>query len=134
MLAEELRWSDNECDAVQLANKRVNYMNMPSYSCCEPTESASKRVATLASFLKLVSEESRLRLLCILQKGEHCVCELVDHVSLSQSLISHHLKILKEAGVVRDKKRGLRVYYSLTEKGSRVTTVLFSVTAEEEKT
>ena len=77
--------------------------------------------------MKLVSEESRLKILCILRQGEHCVCELIEHVHLSQSLISHHLKDLKDAGVVIDERRKLRVYYSLTEKGKHVTDLLFNI-------
>ena len=100
---------------------------MSSYSCCSPDSTELKQVVSLSSLLKLVSEESRLKILCILRKGKHCVCELMEHVSLSQSLISHHLKDLKEAGIVKDEKNGLRVYYSLTKKGSHVVNVLFSL-------
>lgn len=102
-------------------------MNVSSYSCCSPSGKESKQVALLSSLLKLVSEESRLKLLCILRNGEHCVCELMEHVEMSQSLISHHLKDLKDAGVVTDKKRGLRVYYSLTDKGKHITNLLFQI-------
>jgi len=102
-------------------------MNMGSYSCCSPSSAESKQVSSLSSLLKIISEESRLRLLCILRQGEHCVCEMMEHVNMSQSLISHHLKDLKDAGVVTDEKRGLRVYYSLTKKGKHVTNLLFSI-------
>jgi len=51
----------------------------------------------------------------------------MKHVSLSQSLISHHLKDLKEAGIVIDEKRGLYVYYSLTKKGERIINSIFSL-------
>ena len=87
----------------------------------------------MSSLLKLVSEESRLKLLCILRKGEHCVCELMEHVQMSQSLISHHLKDLKDAGVVMDEKRGLRVYYWLTDKGKHITNLLFQIPKKEVK-
>lgn len=100
-------------------------MNMSSYSCCSSKSIESKQVTTLLSLLKIVSEESRLKLLCILQKGKHCVCELEEHVGLSQSLISHHLKDLKEVGVVSDEKKGLRVYYSLTKRGEKIINSLF---------
>lgn len=108
-------------------------MNMSSYSCCSSSSKEAKQVSTLSSLLKLVSEESRLKLLCILRKGEHCVCELMEHVDLSQSLISHHLKDLKDAEVVIDEKRGLRVYYSLTDKGNYITNLLFQISTKEEK-
>jgi ArsR family transcriptional regulator len=102
-------------------------MNMSSYSCYSSKSSESKQVASLSSLLKIVSEESRLKLLCILRKGKHCVCEIMEHVSLSQSLISHHLKDLKEADIVTDEKKGLRVYYSLTKKGEHIINSLFKL-------
>ncbi len=100
---------------------------MSSYSCCADSSKESHELAQLTSLLQLVSEESRLKILCILKKGEHCVCKIVEHVDLSQSLISHHLKDLKNAGIVTDEKRGLYVYYSLTERGKHITNVLFSL-------
>lgn len=102
-------------------------MNMNSYSCRSEKSIEAGKVATLSSLLKVVSEESRLKLLCILQKGTHCVCEIMEHVNLSQSLISHHLKDLKNAGIVKDEKRGLRVYYSLTQKGEKIINSLFAL-------
>jgi len=74
-----------------------------------------------------VSEESRLKLLCILKKEKHCVCEIMEHINLSQSLISHHLRDLKDAGIVTDEKKGLRVYYSLTKKGKNIINLLFKL-------
>lgn len=100
---------------------------MSSYSCCSASSKESKQVTNLSSLLRLVSEESRLKILCILRQGEHCVCKIMEHVDLSQSLISHHLKDLKDAGIVTDKKRGLYVYYSLTEQGKNITNVLFKL-------
>ncbi len=105
-------------------------MNMSSYSCCELSSKEARQVGSLSSILKLVSEESRLKLICILRQGEHCVCELMEHVEMSQSLISHHLKDLKDAGVLADEKRGLRVYYSLTDKGRQITNLLFQIPKE----
>lgn len=102
-------------------------MNMGSYSCCKSSTSHSIQVTTLSSVLKIVSEESRLKLLCILRNGEHCVCQIMEHVDQSQSLISHHLKDLKDADLVSDKKRGLYVYYALTKEGKRITDLLFQI-------
>ena len=108
-------------------------MNMSSYSCCTVSSKEARLVSSLSSLLKLVAEDSRLKLLCILQKGEHCVCEMEEHFDLSQSLISHHLKDLKDAGVVVSEKRGLRMYYSLTSKGDRIVNLLFQIPKEEVK-
>ena len=105
---------------------------MDSYSCCVNSSKEAKDVSSLSNLLKIVSEESRLKLLCILRQGEHCVCELTEHGKLSQSLISHHLKDLKQAGIVMDEKRKLRVYYKLTEKGKHITNLLFSIPNKEE--
>jgi ArsR family transcriptional regulator, arsenate/arsenite/antimonite-responsive transcriptional repressor len=102
-------------------------MNMSSYSCCIPDKHEFKQVYLLSSLLKLVGEESRLKILCILKQGQHCVCEIEAHVNQSQSLISHHLKDLKDAGLIEDEKKGLRVHYSLTKQGKKITELLFSI-------
>jgi ArsR family transcriptional regulator len=99
-------------------------MNMSSYNCCTPDKSEFKRIVSLASLLKIVAEESRLKLLCILKNEEHCVCEIMGHLDMTQSLISHHLADLKAAGLVKDEKRGQRVYYQLTKLGSKVMALL----------
>ena len=105
-------------------------MNMSSYKCCSNSSKEGKQVENLASILKIVAEPSRLKLMCILKKGEHCVCEIMEHVDFSQSLVSHHLKDLKDIGVVSDEKRGQRVYYSLSKKGQYITRALFQIIEE----
>jgi len=101
-----------------------------NYNCCKSRSTESKQVSSLSSLLCLASEESRLKILCILRKGEHCVCEITKHVNLSQSLISHHLKDLKEAEIIIDEKRGLNVFYSLTPKGKIIIDLLFKIDKE----
>lgn len=100
------------------------------FNCCNPSKIQSQNVSKLSSLLKLTSEESRLKILCILKDGEHCVCEIIEHLNLSQSLISHHLKDLKDKGIIVDEKRGLNVFYSLTIKGKTITDLLFSIDKE----
>ena len=102
-------------------------MNMRSYTCCALAGKRSDQVSSLSSLPKLVGEESRLKILCILRQGQHCVCEIEEHVDRSQSLISHHLRVLKKAGLIEDEKRGLWVYYALTERGARVINALFDL-------
>ena len=108
-------------------------MNMSSYKCCSTDGSKSKIVGGLSDLLKLVSDNSRLQILCILQKEEHCVCELMEETNLSQSLISHHLADLRKAQIIVDEKRGQRVYYSLTKKGKEITNLLFEIRRKEEE-
>jgi ArsR family transcriptional regulator len=100
---------------------------MNSYDCCIKKSSKSKKVGELSNLLKIVSDNSRLQILCILQTNEHCVCELIKETCLSQSLISHHLKDLKDINLVSDRKDGKWVYYSLTNEGQRITNLLFQI-------
>lgn len=102
-------------------------MNMSSCNCCSSDDSKSKKIGDLSFLLKIVSDNSRLQILCILQTGEHCVCELMEETKLSQSLISHHLKDLKDANLVSDRKDGKWVHYSLTDEGKRIINLLFQI-------
>ncbi|MFI5344759.1 MAG: ArsR/SmtB family transcription factor [Elusimicrobiota bacterium] len=61
------------------------------------------------------SDETRLRILHLLTRGELCVCDLTDILKMSQPKISRHLAYLRRAGLVRDRKDGLWRHYSLTE-------------------
>ena len=60
-----------------------------------------------------LSDETRLRLLDRLKDGERCVCELTDAMKTGQSRLSFHLKVLKDAGLVEDRREGRWMYYSL---------------------
>ncbi|MCP4546506.1 MAG: winged helix-turn-helix transcriptional regulator [bacterium] len=61
-------------------------------------------------FLAL-GDRSRLRILELLREGELCVCEICEHFEMTQPSVSHHLDILKRAGLVTRDKRGRQVYY-----------------------
>lgn len=60
-----------------------------------------------------LSDETRLALLDRLKDGEQCVCELTDAMKAAQSRLSFHLKVLKDAGLVEDRREGRWMYYSL---------------------
>jgi DNA-binding transcriptional ArsR family regulator len=68
----------------------------------------------LLNFIKAISDPTRLRILKYLKK-ECCVGELWKKLDLSQNLTSHHLKILREHGLISAEKRGLRMVYRLNE-------------------
>jgi len=102
-------------------------MNMSSYNCCKSNTAEFKQISKLSSLLKLVGEESRLKILCLLRQGEHCVCEMLEHFDMSQSLVSHHLSDLKEVGLITDRKSGRQVYYSLTKLGQKITNSIFDL-------
>src|SRR5881392_381403 len=60
-----------------------------------------------------LSDETRLEVVELLRKGERCVCELTDTLDAAQSRLSFHLRVLKDAGIVRDRKDGRWVHYEL---------------------
>ena len=66
-----------------------------------------------AKLLKALSDDARLKIIALLFDREHCVTELVERLGLSQPLVSHHLAILRSAGIVKVRKDGRRVFYSL---------------------
>src|SRR5579859_2306822 len=62
---------------------------------------------------RALSDETRLRIVDLLRGGEQCVCELQSSLDLGQSLLSFHLKTLKDAGLVTDRREGRWAYYAL---------------------
>lgn len=60
-----------------------------------------------------LSDPTRLELVALLRRGERCVCELQEVLGAAQSRLSFHLKVLKEAGLVTDRREGRWVYYTL---------------------
>lgn len=88
-------------------------------ACCSPiTDGVLDAVAAerLAAVLKALAEPTRLRLVSLIaghEGAEACVCELTDPVGLSQPTVSHHLKILVEAGLLERTQRGKWAYYRL---------------------
>jgi len=64
---------------------------------------------------RALGDETRLRILEVLVSGECSVSELTASVAVGQSLMSHHLRILREAGLVADRRRGRWVYYAIVE-------------------
>lgn len=71
-------------------------------------------LARLAKRFHALSDEKRLAIVAQLRHGERCVCELTGALDAGQSLLSFHLKTLKEAGLVQDRRQGRWVYYSLS--------------------
>lgn len=93
--------------------------NLPVINCCTPLAGSSlgtKRAAELESVMKALADRQRLRIVNMLLRAEGepvCVCEFEPFLGLSQGTVSHHLKVLVEAGLVARETRGTRSYFSL---------------------
>ncbi len=74
---------------------------------------ATANLTRLTRQFRALSDETRLRIIDLLRGGERCVCELTDALDAGQSLLSFHLKTLKDAGLVTDRREGRWAYYSL---------------------
>jgi ArsR family transcriptional regulator, arsenate/arsenite/antimonite-responsive transcriptional repressor len=90
----------------------------PGSACCPPLVSApltEETAGDLARMFKALGDPVRLRLLSLIASAgsEVCVCDLNDAFDLTQPTISHHLKVLREAGLVSSERRGTWVYYQL---------------------
>jgi ArsR family transcriptional regulator, arsenate/arsenite/antimonite-responsive transcriptional repressor len=68
-----------------------------------------------ANVLKLLGDKTRLSIIAILKQRECCVCEFLEVFEMSQPSISQHLRKLKDAGMVKEERRGQWIYYSLNQ-------------------
>ena len=90
-----------------------------------PTDEAAKKQA---EFLKALSDPARIKIVYALQGGELCVCEIMELLKMPQTMVSHHCKILKVAGIIADRKSGPWVHYSLAD--PRVFRILSTLETE----
>jgi ArsR family transcriptional regulator len=67
----------------------------------------------LVTIFKALSDETRLRIIKLLEQGELCVCDIVAALDMVQPKVSFHLSALKEAGIIKDRKQGRWIHYSL---------------------
>lgn len=73
-----------------------------------------------ARMFKALSDETRLRIICLLLEGELCVCDIMAVLQLPQSTVSRHLAYLKNSGWVDDRRCGVWMYYSLADNASEL--------------
>lgn len=62
---------------------------------------------------KALADENRLKVLDLLKEGEQCACDILNKLEITQPTLSHHMKILADSGVVKARKQGKWVYYSI---------------------
>jgi ArsR family transcriptional regulator len=102
-----------------MSNSLVVTSPVDAAACCSPLTAqplTMEQAEQVAPQLKALADPVRLRLLSLVashQGGEACICDLNDAFDLSQPTISHHMKVLHEAGLVDRDKRGVWVYYRI---------------------
>ena len=92
------------------------------------------QIEELADLFKLLGDKNRLTIVALLNEKELCVCEIVDIMQTSQPNISQHMRKLKDAGMVKESKRGQWVYYSLNiQEKPFLTEVLKQIPSQKER-
>ena len=83
--------------------------------CCPPAAVVPDRFQEEAALFKAIADENRLRVLATLARAtdDVCVCDFTEALPLNQPTVSHHLRILREAGLLACERRGTWVYYRL---------------------
>lgn len=105
----------NEESTISINIDIVSFDKYMKPKCCVEKKSVTDLSQTV-EFLKIISEENRLKILCLLREGEKCVCEMWQYLHIAQNLTSHHLKVLKNFGLVSSRQEGLKVIYSINKK------------------
>ena len=76
---------------------------------------AEEELAELAGFFKVFGDVTRIKILCVLLQSEMCVCDLAQTLNMTQSAISHQLRMLKQMKLVTNRREGKTVFYSLAD-------------------
>jgi ArsR family transcriptional regulator len=115
-----------------MPTKLLDLTPTQAVACCSPLARApmsEEDAAQVAPLLKALADPVRLRLMSMVlshEGGEACVCDLNDAFDLSQPTISHHLKVLHEAGLLDRDKRGVWVYYQAKPEAMQAIMRLFA--------
>ena len=115
-------------EALSIMNERKKYREKAEVECCDvicvhedmiqkvkkllPEEELIKE---LADFYKVFGDATRVKILCVLLESEMCVCDLAELLEMTQSAISHQLRVLKQMKLVKNRREGKTVYYSLAD-------------------
>jgi ArsR family transcriptional regulator len=87
----------------------------------------------LVTMMKLLSDETRMRIIMLLTQRELCVCQLMAVLGVSQPLISRNLSLLSTAGFLQERREGKLVFYSLRKKQAPAASILLSLLKDELK-
>lgn len=116
-------WSIHRCLSICARIRLVNTKLLPviaNVAACSSTVGAApldaKQAESLATMFKALGDPTRVRLLSLIaaaENGEACICDLTDPVGLSQPTVSHHMRLLAEAGLVTREQRGKWAYFAV---------------------
>ena len=108
--------------------EKRNGTNVPDIECCETVNvhsdilerihedmPAEEELYDLAELFKIFGDSTRIRILFVLFEAEVCVCDLAEILNMTQSAISHQLRILKQSKLVNSRREGKQVFYSLAD-------------------
>ena len=118
-----------------MSKSKQERVSLDLASCCPPLAAqplSAEEAERVAPMLKALADPVRLRLMSLVASspgGESCVCDLTDHFQLSQPTMSHHLKVLHDAGLLDRDKRGVWVYYRMRADAMRALSALLSPVA-----
>ena len=99
------------CDSFQIHDDLVDIVNK--------TMPAEEELYDLAELFKVFGDSTRIRILFVLFEAEVCVCDLAETLHMTQSAISHQLRILKQSKLVKSRREGKAVFYSLADEHVR---------------
>lgn len=88
---------------------------MKSTPCCKNGSKPKADLQKVTEFLKIINEPNRLKILCFLREDERCVCDIWQTLEIPQNLASHHLKVLKDFGLIdsrQDDQEGRKIIYT----------------------
>mgnify|MGYP002353204058 CR=1 FL=1 len=104
---EEVKREDIMCDCDILHESLVNSVRelMPD----------ENELSDLSDFFKILGDSTRAKIVCALDEGEMCVCDLAALLNMTKSAISHQLRSLRDANLVKNRREGKVVFYSLAD-------------------
>ena len=109
--------AEHECDMCEVSCKH------PQTICLVKTEMLEERVIyQLAETFRILGDPTRIKILHILSKRELCVCDIAETLDMGQSAISHQLRVLRSARLVKFRKEGKEAWYSLDD--SHITSLM----------
>lgn len=96
-------------------HKQCGGMNIEKVKNIGPLMPVEEEVTDLSELFKVLGDPTRIRILCALLNGELCVCDIAELLDYTQSAISHQLRVLKQARLVKYRREGKTVFYSVSD-------------------